>query len=123
ENSYRTTLSAGLHTLRYDMHHNGTGHARARLAWSGPGVSFQVVGGAYLSPTSMAPGDYGTDDDFHVLASSPAVDAGDPRDPALFEPGPNGGRVNVGADGNTAAATTSAAQLVQVLNPNGLEKI
>ncbi|NIP93549.1 MAG: hypothetical protein GWO24_08865, partial [Akkermansiaceae bacterium] len=35
----------------------------------------------------------------------------------------SGGRINLGAYGNTAEATTSPAELVQVLGPNGLEKI
>ena len=35
---------------------------------------------------------------------------------------PNGGRINVGHHGNTAQATASPLELVQVLSPNGLEK-
>ena len=34
-----------------------------------------------------------------------------------------GGRLNLGHTGNTAEATTSAPQFVQVLSPNGLEKL
>ena len=68
-------------------------------------------------------GDHGPDDDFHVQSTSPTIDAGDPADPYLSEPTPNGGRVNQGNYGNTVEATTSPAQLVQVLSPNGLEKV
>ncbi|MCW5626409.1 MAG: right-handed parallel beta-helix repeat-containing protein, partial [Burkholderiales bacterium] len=66
--------------------------------------------------------DGGLDDDFHLAVGSPGVDRGDPTTPFLTEPPNNGGRVDVGAYGNTAEATRSPAQLVQVLNPNGLEK-
>jgi parallel beta-helix repeat protein len=67
--------------------------------------------------------DHGLDDDFRLRSGSPAVDAGDPVTAFSNEPAPNGGRVNLGSDGNTAQATTSPAQLVQVLSPNGLEKV
>ena len=66
--------------------------------------------------------DYGQDDNFHTLDGSPVVDAGDPTSPFNLEPVPNGGRVNIGLDGNTPLANLSPAQLVQVLAPAGLEK-
>jgi hypothetical protein len=46
--------------------------------------------------------------DYRVLAGSPAIDAGDPADTYAREPEPNGCRINMGAFGNTAQATTSA---------------
>ncbi len=67
-------------------------------------------------------GDVGADDDFHVHASSPTIDAGDPVSLSYNEPLPNGGRINLGFDGNTALAASSPSQLIQVLSPNGLEK-
>ena len=68
-------------------------------------------------------GDHGADDNFHILPNSPAVDAGDPSSPFLEEPVPNGGRVDMGAFGNTSQANLSPPQLVQVLSPTtGLEK-
>ena len=67
--------------------------------------------------------DHGQDDDFHLVLNSPAIDAGDPGTHYLAELAPNGGRVNQGAYGNTPAATTSRAELVQVLSPNRLEKL
>ena len=67
-------------------------------------------------------GDGGVDDDFHLQATSPGIDTGDLLSYYLTEPAPNGDRINLGAYGNTAEATTSPTQLVQVLNPNGLEK-
>ena len=42
-------------------------------------------------------------------ASSPAIDAGNPSSEYANEPGPNGGRVNLGCYGNTAEASKSAA--------------
>ncbi len=67
-------------------------------------------------------GDHGADDDFQLQTSSPAVDAGDPDSYYFQEPAPNGGRIDLGAFGNTADATPSPAQLVQILSPSGLEK-
>ncbi|MBM4013282.1 MAG: hypothetical protein FJ286_18305, partial [Planctomycetes bacterium] len=68
-------------------------------------------------------GDRGRDDTFTVTASSPTIDAGDPLSPSAGEPAPNGGRVNLGHTGNTLAAAASASQILQVLSPNGLEKL
>jgi hypothetical protein len=67
--------------------------------------------------------DYGADDDFHVLATSPTIDAGDPNGSYINEPQPNGGRVNIGSDGNSASANTSPSQLVQVISPGGLQRV
>ena len=65
----------------------------------------------------------GADDDFHVRTGSPAIDAGDPTTPFLQEPSPNGGRVNLGYDGDTVSARLSpAAASIQVLSPSGLAK-
>jgi hypothetical protein len=47
--------------------------------------------------------------DYHLLPGSPAIDAGDPSSDWSNEPWPNGGRVNMGAYGNTTAATRSPA--------------
>ena len=67
-------------------------------------------------------GDRSADDNFSVLFTSPTIDAGDPLWYYLAEPGPNGGRNNLGHTGNTAHAVSSPAERVQVLAPNGLEK-
>jgi len=60
---------------------------------------------------------------YHLAANSPGIDAGDPASPFSFELGPNGGRVNVGYDGNTAQATASAVQTLQLQSLTGLEKL
>ena len=65
----------------------------------------------------------GSGDNFHVQPGSPAIDAGDPTTPSLLEPAPNGGRVNLGYDGDTAGAqVSSSAAVIQVLSPAGLAK-
>lgn len=44
--------------------------------------------------------------------TSPAIDAGDPASPWTLEPEPNGGRVNLGAYGNTVQASRSPSELI-----------
>ena len=68
-------------------------------------------------------GDYGADDDYHLQAGSPAVDRGSPGTNYLSEPWPNGARVDMGAYGNGAQSTPSSEPQVQVLSPDGLEKL
>lgn len=43
--------------------------------------------------------------DFHLKSCSPCIDGGDPQSPFSDEPEPNGGRVDMGAYGNTPEAT------------------
>ena len=42
--------------------------------------------------------------------TSPCVDAGDPKSDCSREPAPNGGRINMGAYGNTAEASKSGGR-------------
>jgi len=68
--------------------------------------------------------DHGADDNFHVQSTSPTIDAGDPTAEFAGEPTLNGGRINVGYDGNTAqAATSAAATTLQVTAPVSLQKL
>ncbi len=46
--------------------------------------------------------------DFHLQSWSPCVDAGDPASSFTNEPGPNGGRINMGAYGNTPEAASTS---------------
>jgi len=46
--------------------------------------------------------------DFHLQPWSPCIDAGDPESDFSNEPEPNGGRVNMGAYGNTPEAATKS---------------
>ncbi|MBW2149900.1 MAG: right-handed parallel beta-helix repeat-containing protein, partial [Deltaproteobacteria bacterium] len=52
-----------------------------------------------------------TNDDYHLLPSSPCIDSGDPSSDWNNEPMPNGARINMGAYGNTSEATCSRAGL------------
>jgi hypothetical protein len=56
-------------------------------------------------------------DDYHVLAGSPTIDAGDPTGAFSQEPGPNGNRVNLGAYGNTPQAAVSPASWLRLTYP------
>jgi len=51
--------------------------------------------------------------------TSPCIDAGDPASAFASEPAPNGGRVNMGSDGNTAYASKTAAPTVIAKAPKG----
>ncbi len=56
-----------------------------------------------------------------ALGTSPAIDRGDPTSSFSNEPAPNGGFINLGADGNTSFASISASQYVLVTRPVGGE--
>ncbi len=47
--------------------------------------------------------------DFHLRSWSPSIDMGDPSSPYSLEPMPNGGRIDLGAYGNTLEATSKSA--------------
>ncbi len=80
---------------------------------------------------------YGLDDDFHLSSTagswhggifaadavdSPAIDLGDLASPYANESNPNGGRINLGFEGNTEQASRSRSPYLQLLSPNGFEK-
>ncbi len=65
--------------------------------------------------------DFGADDNFSVSSTSPAISAGDPLSYYSTEP-VSGNRVNLGAFGNTADATPSSPQRIQLVEPAGLAK-
>jgi hypothetical protein len=46
--------------------------------------------------------------DYHLTSWSPCIDAGDPLSSFSQEPQPNGGRINMGAYGNTPEATSAS---------------
>ncbi|MDP2895883.1 MAG: right-handed parallel beta-helix repeat-containing protein [bacterium] len=46
--------------------------------------------------------------DYHLKSWSPCIDAGDPTSAFFQEPQPNGGRINMGAYGNTSEATSKS---------------
>lgn len=77
-----------------------------------PIITFSDVEGGYpgrgnieADPMFFLPS--GDTPDLHLCAFSPCIDAGDPLSDYSNEAEPNGGRVNMGAYGNTWEATTS----------------
>jgi len=50
--------------------------------------------------------------DFHLLPNSPAIDAGDPTSDYSLEPSGGGGRINMGAYGNTPEATLKGSEAI-----------
>ena len=50
-------------------------------------------------------------DNYHLIAGSRCIDAGDPTSEFSSEPDPNGGCINMGAYGNTEEATVSQVTL------------
>ena len=51
--------------------------------------------------------------DYHLTGASPCIDAGYPTSDYSLEPQPNGGRINMGAYGNTAEAETKGWLYIQ----------
>jgi hypothetical protein len=130
----------------------GGSWTQAYLAWSTPyaPVVHDIVaqetngaaGGGSLADHMVLryasdPASRGTDDDFYLsstagswhgvvfaadAADSPAIDAGDLNSVFSNESDPNGGRINLGFEGNTAQASRSSAPKLQLLSPNGFEK-
>jgi parallel beta-helix repeat protein len=145
-----TVTQAGWVDITYDVV-DDTGSSRARLSWATPDMPSKrllrptesVTPGNAVGSTrqvlrySTATPALGLDDDFHLsstsgsyhggsfasdLVNSPALDAGDPSSDASNETSPNGGRVNLGFEGNTPQASRSNSKTLQVLSPNGGEK-
>ncbi len=80
-------------------------------------VDWQTISG--LDANSISSDPLFTDQlmsDYHLGAISPAIDAGDPTVNFSLEPQPNGDRINMGAYGGTAEATTST---IRDLNGDG----
>ncbi len=82
----------------------------------GPKISYSLMGQASL-PSNVTDlggnilGQYpqfkdSTNFDFHLRENAPCIDAGDPADNYSLEPAPNGGRINMGAYGNTPEAAS-----------------
>ena len=69
-------------------------------------VNATIEGAVYEEPPLFADPAAG---DLHLLPISPLIDAGDHDAPYDAEPHPNGCRVNLGAYGNTQAATAAPA--------------
>jgi hypothetical protein len=79
-----------------------------------------------------ANGDYhlqSTEGSFHGgswlrdLFDSPCIDAGDPSSPFDLEPAPNGGRINMGFEGNTPEASLTAGPQHPIIMPTGANAV
>ncbi|KAA1418601.1 hypothetical protein F0U44_08865 [Nocardioides humilatus] len=90
-NNCQTTPPASNTTITYSLVGPSTGAVTRGVG---------VITGA---PGFVAP----AGGDFHLMSSSPAIDAADPASTVAAEPVPNGGRRNAGAYGGTDEATTS----------------
>ena len=55
--------------------------------------------------------------EYRLQAGSTSVDAGSPSSDFALEPSINGGRVNLGAYGNTSQAVTSPSQWLRITGP------
>ncbi len=92
-----------------------------RLTDRGTGNNTVVAGDVVrLQPVV---GNGGADEDFNVHISSPAIDTGNPQSYFLTEASPQGGRINLGASGNTHQSTVTSGQTLQVVSPSGFEKL
>jgi len=54
--------------------------------------------------------------DYHLLSDSPCIDAGNPASNFGLEPEPDGGRINIGAYGNTSEAACKGGLVLQSYN-------
>jgi len=61
--------------------------------------------------------------DYHVRGDSPCIDAGDPSSDFSREPEPDGGRINMGAYGNTQEATSKGDLALAEYNLMGKNRI
>jgi hypothetical protein len=102
--------TAGANALNYNLYFSPDGAGRARFAWGGPAVSGfgavrtasgQEAASIFANPLLVKPGRT----DAHVLATSPAVNAGDPLFTGAVgesdvdnQPRVLSGRVDIGAD-------------------------
>jgi hypothetical protein len=96
------TLSGGSFSIAHSItQQSGTGNFLADPLFADP------AGGDYHLRSSH--GRYTPNGWINDPISSPAIDAGDPASAYALEPQPNGGRINLGAYGNTLQASRSAS--------------
>ena len=88
-------------------------------------LTVQLAGNVMAGPMTLTPlGRLAAlDDNFHTVAGALGNDRGDPHSYFLAEPSPHGDRIDIGAYGNTSEATPSLPNQVQLLWPNGNEKL
>lgn len=102
------TLSGGSFSVRYSISGQpGTGNRNTNPLF------VDAAGGDYHERSTG--GHYSAAGWVPDAVTSPAVDAGDPATSASMETQPNGGRVNLGAFGNTAEASRSFDPALHIL--------
>lgn len=108
------TLTGGTFAITYSItQENGVGNANVDpLFFDATALDYHVrsAGGRYT------PGGFVSD-----ATTSPALDAGDPASDFTLESQPNGGRVNVGAFGNTPEASRTPGVRPDALFASGFE--
>lgn len=76
-------------------------------SWSNGEAVNNYGGGASPGANDIsADPQYADQSTYRLVSTSPCIDAGDPDDDYSNEPAPNGGRINMGAYGNTADAAS-----------------
>ena len=94
-------------------------NASAIVTYSNVSGGWAGEGNINVDPLFVDP----ANNDFHLQSQSPCIDAGNPNDDYSKEPQPNGGRINMGAYGNTSEATLTVTVVgnlvVTVKNING----
>ena len=108
-------------TVTYSIVNYGTAQI---ILYDGSVVDYAGNGNLESDPLFVTPGYFNyltwVEGDYHLSSSSPAIDTGDPASDYSLEPAPNGGRINMGAYGNSPdAATSRMRQFVSVADLNG----
>ena len=111
--SHENSISTIKHCILWGNSSSGNRDESAQIAWLNGQITVNysciqgwtgVLGGAGnfgMDPRFVNP----TESDWHLMPQSPCIDAGDPAADFSNEPQPNGGRVDIGAYGNTPEAT------------------
>lgn len=107
-NSILCENAASAGTLEQEQITGGTVHYSCVQGWTGDlGGEGNIDENPLFVDPIGADGILGTlDDDNHLLPTSPCIDTGDPASAFGLEPEPDGGRINMGAYGNTPEAAT-----------------
>ena len=107
---------------------SGGGYAISYSVTQQPGQGNLAIDPLFANPASgdyhlrSSAGRYTSGGWIVDVASSPAIDAGDPASDYSLETTPNGGRINLGAYGNTAEASRSGgATTGELIFGNGFE--
>jgi len=113
-----TQICGGLPTVSYSCIQNsgpnvypGTGNINENPCFTKPGY-WTDPNDPNAQTASDDPNAVWVEGDYHLLSHSPCIDAGDPNSDYSLEPEPNGGRINIGAYGNTREATSKSGTAI-----------